>query len=62
MTSKEYYQNEIKRVIDTPTKISFKLTGWNDSTREMNLNLDSIEVLEQLLKKVKKELKSKIRL
>ena len=56
MTSKEYYKKEFDKLGDL-TKVSFKFNGWTDSTKEINLNLESIEELEKFIKKAKKELK-----
>ena len=56
MTQEEYYQKEFDKLKDIK-KVSFKFNGWDDSTKEINLNLDSIAVLEKFLKKAKKELK-----
>ena len=56
MTAKEYYKKEFDK-LDDLTKISFKFNGWINSTKEINLNLESIEELEKFIKKAKKELK-----
>ncbi len=56
MTAKEYYKKEFDKLGDL-TKVSFRFNGWIDSTKEISLNLESIEELERFLKKAKKELK-----
>lgn len=56
MMQEEYYQKEFDK-LKSLKSVSFKFNGWEDSTKEINLNLDSIAVLERFLKKAKKELK-----
>jgi hypothetical protein len=50
-----YYEKELLK-IDNIKALSVKFTGWEDSTKELNINLESIKAIKKFLSKIEKEL------
>ena len=50
-----YYDDEFNKIKNLKGA-SIKITGWDSSTKELNINLDSIEALERFIKRAKKDL------
>lgn len=50
-----YYEKELLK-IDNIRALSVKFTGWENSTNELNINLESIKTIKKFLSKIEKEL------
>ena len=57
MTNSEYYKKELKRVEKNIRALSVKFTGWEDSTKELNINLESIKEIRNFLNRIERKLK-----
>lgn len=53
-----YYEKELLK-IDNKRALSIKFTGWEDSTKELSINLESIKAIKKFLNKIEKEIKLK---
>lgn len=51
-----YYDDELQLILNTNHSFKFKITGNNNDTKFMNINLDSIESLQAFLVIVKEDL------
>ena len=50
-----YYEKELSK-IDNIKALSVKFTGWEYSTKELSINLESIKAIKKFLNKIEKEL------
>jgi len=55
MTNREYIKKELSKVTDIRA-LSLKIYGWNEGTKQLNINLDSIKELKNYLNRIERKL------
>lgn len=55
MTKREYYKKELNSV-ENDGNITLKLTSWENSTKEISINLDSVKEIKNFLNRLERKL------